>query len=244
MILLRDSVFFKVFRIPRFRKKTRKPPKNSYCAGIFLILTMTKCGFPLNSRHQRCFSSAHTQFFQIGKNSHLPDFFQNGNSYFYRKNSLEKNTAVGDFKKWPKKELLRFHEYVASNLEPHLQAHTNCKEIFFCADLFVPIIVVLNVYVVLYLWLECKPGDPADLRNFKQTMISCTLTHGSPTEYTTTSWNDPNAWDVHRPQILPYREYPMKEQRVRVFSTSHTYFILIYFWDEVYSVWSMIVSEF
>ena len=54
--------------------------------------------------------------------------------------------------------------------------------------------------------MECKPGDPADLRNFKKTITSCTLSHGTPTDYVTTSWNDPNVWDLHRPQILPYKE--------------------------------------
>ena len=77
-----------------------------------------------------------------------------------------------EFKKWPKAELLKFHEFVTSNM-------------------------------------ECKPGDPADLRNFKKTITSCTLAHGTPTDYVTTSWNDPNVLDLHRPQILPYKENPI-----------------------------------
>ncbi len=32
------------------------------------------------------------------------------------------------------------------------------------------------------------------------------LFNGAPTDYTTTSWNDPNVWDLHRPEILPYPE--------------------------------------
>ncbi len=73
-----------------------------------------------------------------------------------------------EFKTWPKKELLKFHQYVTSNL-------------------------------------ECKPGDPADLKKFKQTLISVTLAGFTPTDYTTTSWNDPNVWDLHRHEILPYK---------------------------------------
>ena len=49
-------------------------------------------------------------------------------------------------------------------------------------------------------------GDPADLQKFKKTLTSCTLSRGTPTQYTTTSWNDPNVWDLHRPQILPYKD--------------------------------------
>ena len=60
--------------------------------------------------------------------------------------------------------------------------------------------------------LECKPGDPADLQKFKKTLISCTLAHGTPTDYVTTSWNDPNVWDLHRPEILPYPEDPNTSQ--------------------------------
>ena len=52
--------------------------------------------------------------------------------------------------------------------------------------------------------LQCKPGDPADLQRFKKTLTSCTLAHGTPTHYVTTSWNDPNVWDLHRSEILPY----------------------------------------
>ena len=79
------------------------------------------------------------------------------------------NLTSAEFKKWPKAELIKFHTFVASNL-------------------------------------ESKPGDPADLQKFKKTLISCTLAHGTPTHYVTTSWNDRSVWDLHRPQILPYQE--------------------------------------
>ena len=99
-----------------------------------------------------------------------------------------------EFKKWPKKELVKFSNFVTSNL-------------------------------------ECKPGDPADLQKYKKTVTSCTLSRGTPTDYTTTSWNDPNVWDLHRPEILPYREdtaedrHPMNDEIPAMRSTESTYIL-------------------
>ena len=103
-------------------------------------------------------------------NNGLKFFLQRTTKQLKRKFPLWKEGITNaEFKKWPKAELLKFHEFVTSNM-------------------------------------ECKPGDPADLRNFKKTITSCTLAHGTPTDYITTSWDDPNVWDLHRPQILPYKE--------------------------------------
>ena len=65
-------------------------------------------------------------------------------------------------------------------------------------------LIVFHTFVASH--LQRKPGDPADLLKFKKTLTSCTLAHGTPTHYFTTSWNDPNVWDLHRSEILPYPE--------------------------------------
>lgn len=109
-------------------------------------------------------------------NNGLKFFLQRTTKQLKRKFPLwREGITNAEFKNWPKTELLKFHQYVTSNM-------------------------------------ECKPGDLADLRNFKKTITSCTLAHGTPTDYVTTSWNDPNVWDLHRPQILPYKEDPISNQ--------------------------------
>ena len=60
-----------------------------------------------------------------------------------------------------------------------------------------------------------KPGDPGDLRRFKQDLIACTLGECAPNLWATTSFNDPNIWDLHRPEILPYKEVVKPIRRVK-----------------------------